>query len=343
MPGSRPERAADLVALLLEHGIEVGRARAPFQSRVAHGYLSDTATPRSFPAGAITLGGLLAENEAFTTASFSYPSDGLTITGLAHVPAGDGPFPVLIMLHGYYNRDAYFSGAGTWQSADYFARRGYLVLAPDLRSWGGSEAGLSLFHMGLVADVLHLLAALPSLPMADPDRVGLWGHSMGGGLATKVLVVDEQVRAAVHYAPNSADDADLIARWGRGCLPGESEAAGDFCNPAEIIPAGTPPELIEAYLAAAADADFLQQVAPLYHLERVGAPVQIHVGLDDGTGLAETPPNWSARLAEGLEAAGRDVTYFTYPDQGHFFSGESWMTLHERSLVLFDDHVKKAP
>ena len=294
----------------------------------------------SFPGGPIQIRSVLEQNEAFSRYYIDYPSDDLTITGVMHVPNGTGPFPVLILLHGYIDRDQYYAGSDTWQAAEFFARHGYLVLAPDSRSWGESDTGLSLFHMGLVVDVLHLISSLPSLPAADPARVGLWGHSMGGGIATKVLTIDDRVQAAVLYAPNSADDADLIARWGPGCLPGQSEAAGDRCNPAEIIPPDTPPVLIETYLSAAADGDFLQQVAPLYHLGNVTAPIQIHIGTADGELLQQTPPEWSEKLAAALQEAGRDAVTFTYSGQGHFFTGESWNTLLDRSLGLFDEQLK---
>jgi hypothetical protein len=52
MPGNDPTRAADLVALLLRHQIEVGRLTAPFSSAAAHQLLTDEAAKRSFPAGA---------------------------------------------------------------------------------------------------------------------------------------------------------------------------------------------------------------------------------------------------------------------------------------------------
>ena len=282
----------------------------------------------------------MEQNEHFARHAFSYPSGELAISGLLHVPAGAGPFPVLILLHGYVDRAQYTAGTGTARAADFFARRGYLVLAPDLRSWGESDAGLSLFHMGLVADVLHLISAVSSLPEADPGRIGLWGHSMGGGLATKVLVLDERVGAAVLYAPNSADDADLIARWGPGCLPGQSEAAGDNCNPGEVIPTGTPPELVEAYLAAASDPAFLRLVAPLYFLEQITAPVQIHVGTADGAQREQTPPEWAEKLAAALQMEGKAVDYFPYPAQGHFFTGQSWEELLARSVKLFDEELQ---
>lgn len=285
--------------------------------------------------GPITTRAVLEENEAYVRSYIDYPSDGLTITGVMHTPHGEGPFPVLVLLHGYWNRDSYVAGTDTWQAADYFARQGYLVLSPDLRSWGESDTGLSLFHMGLVSDILNLISVVPSLAAADPTRIGLWGHSMGGGLATKVLTVDDRVSAAVLYAPNSADDADLLARWGPGCLPGQIESADTTCNPADVILENTPAEIVEAYLAATTDPDFLRQVAPIYHLDRVTAPLQIHIGTADGAGMADTPPDWSAKLAEALETAGKDIDYFVYANEGHFFGDASWLQMMERASMLF--------
>jgi ankyrin repeat protein/dienelactone hydrolase len=296
---------------------------------------------RDFPGGQIQVRAVLEQNEAFTQSYIEYPSDDLTITGFMYVPTGIGPFPVLILLHGYIDREQYYAGADTWQAAEFFARQGYLVLAPDLRSWGESDVGLSIFHMGLVVDVLNLIRSLETLLEADSARIGLWGHSMGGGLATKVLTIEDRVGAAVLYAPNSADDADLVARWGAGCLPTQSQTSGDKCNPAEIIPPDISQSLIDAYLDAAADPKFLPQVAPLYHLEAITAPVQIHVGTADGQALAETPTEWSLKLAEALQAAGRDVASFTYDDQGHFFTGESWDLLLERALSFFNEQLKE--
>ncbi len=298
---------------------------------------------RPFAGGQIVSRALLDQTTQYTRHAIDYPSDGLTITGLMYVPTGDAPFPVLILLHGYVDRDHYVVGMDSWQAAEFFAAQGYLVLAPDLRSWGQSDSGLSLFHMGLVADVLNLIGSLPTLPQADVSKIGLWGHSMGGGIATKVLTIDERVGSAVLYAPNSADDADLIARWGAGCFDGQIEILGKPCNPADVIPADTPSPLVQAYFRGAADPDFLRQVAPIYHLASVSAPVQIHIGSADGQHPAATPPEWSAKLAEALESAERDVTYYTYAGQSHFFTGESWTTLLTRALTLYDRELKHAP
>lgn len=294
----------------------------------------------TYPAGPIVVTENVEQTAAYTHSAITYQSDGLTITGRLHLPVGEGPFPVIILIHGYMPRDDYWSGWGTWQSAAYFAERGYIAIAPDLRSWGGSESGPSLFQTGLVRDVLNLISALESLPQADPSRVGLWGHSMGGGIATKAVVVDSRISAAVLYAPNSADDADLLGRWGAACRPGQVETAEDFCNPSEILPADASPELIDAYYAAAADSRKLQEIAPIYHLDKIQVPLHIHIGSEDGQTINGTPPEWSAMLAEGLEAAGKDFERFVYQGQGHFLSGESWLLMMERSLALFDQTLK---
>ena len=289
---------------------------------------------RDYPGGVISVGDVLETTPSYTRRAFSYPSDGLTVTGVMNVPHGDGPFPVLVMLHGYYDRESYWSGMGTWQEADFFARQGFLTLAPDFRSWGASDVGDNRFASGLVVDTLNLISSLASLPQADPEQVALWGHSMGGGVATKVLALDSRVRVGVLYAPNSADDADLIARWGAACRPGDSEAAGDHCNPAESL-AGLTAAEAGAYYAAALDAASLRETSPLYQLDRITAPVQIHIGTDDGASLAQTPPEWSFKLYEGLLAAGAEVALYSYPGQGHFLTGQSWTDMLLRALSFY--------
>lgn len=294
---------------------------------------------RTYPAGAITITEQVLATATYTRYLIEYPSDGLTITGVMHIPTSEPPFPVLILNHGYWPRETYTSGNTTNRAAEEFAARGYLTLAPDYRSWGGSDDGLSLFHIGLVIDMLNLVSAAESLPQADASRIGLWGHSMGGGISMKAVTVDARIGAAVLYASNSADDADLIARWGAGCLPDQSEAAGDFCNPAEAIPDDTPSDILNLYAATAHDPAHIQRVAPFYHLDQVRAPLQIHIGTADGQSLGETPPEWSYKLHSALNALHIPVTMYTYEGQGHFFQGESWYLMVERAITFFDANL----
>ena len=48
----------------------------------------------------------------------------------------------------------------------------------------------------------------------------------------------------------------------------------------------------------------MQRIAPIYHLQHISVPVQIHIGTADGAQLAQTPPEWSETLYQGLLNAG---------------------------------------
>jgi hypothetical protein len=90
-----------------------------------------------FQGGKIHVRSKLDENEFFTTYLIDYPSDGLTITGIMQIPAGEGPFPVIVLNHGFFSRGVYHSGDGTDRAAAFLARHGYITLASDYRSWCG--------------------------------------------------------------------------------------------------------------------------------------------------------------------------------------------------------------
>jgi len=294
-----------------------------------------------YQSGVISILSMLAVEADYTRYYISYPSDGLTITGILQVPSGEGPFPVIIMNHGYFNRGEYESGGGSDRAAEFLVRKGYITVSSDYRSWGGSDIGASLFHTGLVVDVINLMNAIPSIPQADSNRIGMWGHSMGGGITTKILTIDPRVRAAVLYAPNSADDADLIARWGYGCI-GDIPAGEvlETCNSGDVVPLSLPPELIQAYKDAALDPVMMKLIAPIYHLNAISVPIQIHIGTADGDYIGSTPPEWSYKLNQALLDAGRDVQLFNYEGERHSFVGDQWLLFMNRALEFFDIHVK---
>ena len=232
---------------------------------------------RDYQSGEIHIRSTLDENDKFTSYLIDYPSDGLTITGMMLIPKVEGPFPVIVMNHGFYARSVFSSGGGTDRSSAFLAEHGYITIASDYRSWGGSDIGESFFYSGLVIDVINLLYAIPSIPQADPDRIGMWGHSMGGGVTMKVLTVlggldtplttvrdySTTVKAAVLYSTVSADHADVIARWGNGCFG--DIAAGEQvigCNSADVVPLDLPLNLQNAYRLAAEDPDVMMTISP---------------------------------------------------------------------------------
>jgi dienelactone hydrolase len=320
-------------------------------------YTIDGLRQRDFQSGKIHIRSTVDENESYKSYLIDYPSDGLTITGIMQIPVGDGPFPVIILNHGFFSRSIYNSGDGTDRASAFLAGYGYITLASDYRSWGDSDIGSSFFYSGLVTDVINLLNAIPSIPEADPDRIGMWGHSMGGGVTVKVLTVmggrvppsdrkeliEDRIKAAVLYSPVSADDLDIINRWGMGCFG--DIAAGEKvigCNSSDIIPDDLPLNLQDAYRFAASDLDVLREISPFYHLGDITAPIQIHYGTEDGRVLSGTPPEWSRKLNKGLLDAGKDVQLFQYDGERHSFIGPAWFEFMGRTLRFFDKYVKNS-
>lgn len=313
----------------------------PTKEEIIFPYTIEGLRQHDFQSGDIQIKETLDENEFYAAYLIEYPSDGLTITGVMQVPLGEGPFPVVIMNHGFYARSIYVSGDGSDRASAFLAQQGYITLASDYRTWGDSDVGESLFYSGLVIDVVNLINAVPSIPEADTERIGMWGHSMGGGVTMKVLTIDPRIKAAVLYSTVSADDADIIDRWGMGCFGDIAAGEQVFgCNSADVIPASLPLDLQTAYHKTASDKEALKEVAAHYNLDYVTAPIQIHYGTNDGRIISGTPPEWSVKLTDGLRDAGKQVELYQYEDEGHSFVGEPWFVFMRRALRFFDENVK---
>ena len=314
-------------------------------------YTIDGLRKHKFESGRITIRETLLETENFTRYAIEYPSDGITITGVMQIPTvGEAPYPVIVMNHGFFSRYIYNSGDGTDRAAEFLNRRGYLTVASDYRTWGNSGTATSLFYSGLAIDVINLMNALPSIREADTQRVGMWGHSMGGGITLKVLTIlgDQaaasspiDIKAAVIYSSVSADFADIIARWGPGCIGDVLEGEATYgCNSSDVLPLDLPQDLTASYFNVSADSVMLEAVSPLYHFDHVTAPVQIHYGTEDGKVSSGTPPEWSTKMYDAFVDADVDAQLFAYSGEKHSFIGEPWFVFMGRTQLFFDKYVK---
>src|SRR3989304_4955572 len=101
----------------------------------------DALTARSYGGGQIIDLGQLSEASSFSRHLISYPSDGLTINGFMDVPNGIGPFPVVILLHGYVDPVGYQIETYTARYSAVFANAGYIVIHPNYRNYPPSDFG----------------------------------------------------------------------------------------------------------------------------------------------------------------------------------------------------------
>lgn len=274
---------------------------------------------RDYGGGELKVEETLGAYAAFTRLLISYPSDGLTIYGFMNVPTGEGPFPVLIVLHGYVNPARYQTLAYTTRYADALARAGYLVMHPNLRGYAPSDDGPNRFRVGMAVDTLNLIALVKEwggregiLEQADPGAIGLMGHSMGGGIAIRVLTVDPSVDAAVLYGSMNADER---ANYERVLLWTDGQRGQEELDVPE---------------------EDLRRISPVHYLDGISAAVGIHHGGKD----EEVPLEWSEDLVERLRKLEKSVEYYEYPGAPHTFWGESDQLFIERMIAFFDQHLK---
>ena len=164
---------------------------------------------RSYGTGDFTVDRLWYSYDLFERYYVIYDSDDLIIHGFVNVPYGEGPFPVVIMLHGSVPRDEYKTLDYTTRYADDLAKQGYIVLHPNLRNFPPSSLTERIrdSNTGYTIDVLNLLAFLREMAgkegifkTADISRVGIWGHSIGGSIAMRSMSVEpDAFKAAVLY------------------------------------------------------------------------------------------------------------------------------------------------
>ena len=168
----------------------------------------DALAARSYGEGELRIEYAWHNYEDFTRYYITYDSDGLNIHGYVNIPKGTGPFPVVIALHGYIPPSEYETLDYSTRYADSIARNGYVVLHPNLRNFPPSDSpGRTRdYHGGYTIDVLNLLAHVSELAgeegifeNADLTRLGIWGHSLGGGVAMRVASLLDEVKAAVLY------------------------------------------------------------------------------------------------------------------------------------------------
>ena len=279
---------------------------------------------RGFDGGGLRLGAVRVTDAAYTQYAVSYRSNGLRISGILNVPTGQGPFPALVLAHGYIDPAYYVTGQGLRREQDWLARAGYVVLHTDYRNHAGSSADPAAgrrMRLGYTADVVNAVKALRRTDdvAVDDERVGLLGRSMGGGVVYNALVVAPGlVDAAVVFAPVSSSTADNFNRWIRED-PGR-DALSDF--------------ILEEYGQPRENKRFWSQVSPRTYFDQVTEPVLIHHGTSDDS----CPIRWSRETTRLMERAGVDVELRTYPGEEHAF-GPDWPLSMRRTTAFFRSHL----
>jgi uncharacterized protein len=273
----------------------------------------------------LTLSSVIERNDAYTRYAIEYLSNGLVISGIMNIPKGDGPFPLVILNHGFISPTVYTRGRGLKREQDYLARRGFAVLHSDYRGHAESDPSpdtRNVYDAGLEysMDVVNAIQAVRSanLSMIDTSRVGMLGHSLGGGVTLNIMTAyPTLVDAAVLYAPVHADAWENFVRWRD--IRDEGDHTRAFLGTREEKP------------------DNWDRLSSQTYLQYIDDPVLLFHGTND----ADVPKEWSDDLARRLTDLGKDIEYVEYEGEKHEFIPQ-WNDFMKRAAVFFDTHLRRA-
>ncbi len=288
---------------------------------------------RSYPGNDLVVEQTLSPHESYTQYIASYMSDGLKIYGLLTIPKGTKPssgWPVILFNHGYLDPVAYTPTARYVAYVDGFAKHGYIVFKPDYRGHGKSEgtAQGAYYDPGYLIDDLNALSSLKKYKDSNPTKIGVFGHSMGGNITLRDLVITHDFKAAVIWGGVVGSYTDLLYNW-------ENKVPFHPTGRDLALRINHRQEFLTQYGTPQANPSFWNSIDPTAYLRDITTPIQLDVGGTD----EEVPIDFSKTLRDNLQSAGKTVEYYEYPGSNHNIS-QGFDLAMEHSLAFFDTYVK---
>jgi dipeptidyl aminopeptidase/acylaminoacyl peptidase len=243
---------------------------------------------------------------------------------------------VIIFNHGFIPPDQYRTTERYVAYVDRLARSGYIVFRSDYRGHDQSE-GVARGGYGApdyTVDVLNALASLEQFPEADPKRIGMWGHSMGGYITLRSMVITNTIKAGVIWAGVVGPYPNLFQRPTATPTP-------EGATP-EPTRTGTPSfngrwrfNLVETYGTPEENPAFWASISSPAFVSDISGPLQLHHDVNDHS----VPLAASEYLYQALQAANKPVELYTYPGDDHNLT-QSFGLAMQRTIEFFDKYVK---
>ncbi len=223
-----------------------------------------------------------------------YPSNTSNSSGLSLATDFAGPF-------------------GAKHPAQLYATRGYAVLYLSVYRRPGQP-------MRDIADsVLAGIDKAIEIGVADPDKIGITGHSYGGYSVLSTIVQSPRFKAAVASSPL----ASIVSTWfdmspggyGFSYTQGQGMMTGTYWS-----------KEVEYW-----------QNSPLYFLDRVDTPLLLLHGRNDTT----VSYRESDQIFQGMKSLGKKVEYRRYRDEGHIILNQDNIRDSINATIRwFDNHLK---
>jgi dipeptidyl aminopeptidase/acylaminoacyl peptidase len=286
---------------------------------------------QEYPGSDITIQSELEQGANYRRYYAWYESEGLKIYGLLTIPDGEMPeggWPAIVFNHGYIPPNVYRTTERYIAYVDEIARSGYIVYRIDYRGHDRSEgeANGAYGNPDYTIDVLNAVASIKKHPQVNPEKIGMWGHSMGGYLTLRSMVITDDVKVGVIWAGVVASYPDLIYNWRR---------TGPFTPSPSSRGRGWRTRWIETYGTPEDNPDFWAAVSSNTYVADLSGPLQLHHGTDD----EDVPLAFSIRLAEEVRAVGGIADLYTYEGDNHNIS-RYFTTAMDRTIAFFDQYLK---
>lgn len=286
---------------------------------------------RKYPGSDIVVEDTLDPGINYSRYYVSYMSEGLKIYALMTVPNGEKPptgWPVIIFNHGYIPPDVYRTTERYVAYVDRIARSGYIVFRSDYRGHDRSEgvARGAYSNPDYTIDVLNAVASMKRYPDADPNRIGMWGHSMGGYITLRAMVITNDINAGVIWAGVVGSYPDLLYNWhrGTGSSPDSQPRPGSWRY-----------TFVDQYGSPEENPDFWNSISANSYLSDISGPLQLHHGTAD----TDVPLAFSETLFYEMLAANKYVELYKYDGDNHNIS-KYFSTAMQRTIEFFDRYVK---
>jgi len=164
----------------------------------------------------VLLSVLLAVASAFAAdgKQVSYKSGDETVQGILYTPAGNGPFPALVVIHEWWGLNGWVK-----EQAVRLTDEGYVALAIDLYRGKvattpdeAHEIMRGVPHDRALRDLHAAVEFLESQPTVKKDRIGSIGWCMGGGYALDVALQEPELAATVINYGHLATDPEAVKK-----------------------------------------------------------------------------------------------------------------------------------
>jgi uncharacterized protein len=184
--------------------------------------------------------------------------------------------------------------------------------------------------------VLNALASVRAYQDTDPNRIGMWGHFMGGQLTLRAMVVSNDIKAGVIWGgavapyPNVFERTSSPKRLPR--VPHETPVPLGGLGPY-----GRPwrQELTAKHGTPAQNPAFWASISPNSYLTDISGPLQLQHSVTD----EEVPAAASKALYAEMQTAGKPVELYLYAGDNHNISSNFKLAM-QRTIDFFDKYVK---